>query len=629
MCLHATPGGGVARAGDTASRTPKRLPYLRNVRAMIGFGLCMLTALACADGGIVSLRPDTEEGLLPSTIEIAGGNDQEGPVGAFLENSLLVLVRDSSGTPVPGATVRFTLESGKGTDKKGAPPASVVDGLTGADGFASMEWELGTRAGLQQAWAELPSAESPSATANGAEPAPPEVNGKRVGFRARARAGLPATIVVEPASLGLTVGDSAAVVAFASDRYGNTIDGATVELRSGDASVVSVGPTAPAMAVGATAGTTTISASYDGLSTSADVSVEDAGNESVMITTAALPDGYVGWTYDVTLGVEGAAGPVAWSLESGALPEGLTLEAGSGRISGTPVNTATTTFTVRVASGTVTDASTFTLAVLPTGGDQVSNEPPGMTEIFYMDGTTKDWGPLIDMYGVAWGDPSEGSAGPFTGNVSVVDDPDAPNGRAVQQDWPVGRGSGFNGVPIMDWTDEFGYQSELYIRLGFRYSQNWQQHSGVDKIFYYGAGSTGTATEFFPAIRGGGQTLTFRNQSGSSDNAMFGSTRRIVWGRYHMLEIHHVANSSPGVADGRLRVWLDGQLILEWDDYSDGLNQLVDLDAARWEWIGAGESRTGFKGGQFAPYWGGSNDVKAVADWFRWGELYISGKPQG
>ena len=428
-------------------------------------------------------------------------------------------------------------------------------------------------------------------------------------------------IQISDAPLVLRVGEVLSLQTLLVNALGYAVSASDVTWVSADPATATV--SAAGQLEGKAAGETTVTALAEDLSAVVDVIVEPDG--SLTILTRSLPDGFVGQPYDRALTAGGATQSVGWTLASGSLPEGLEF-GGSGRISGTPLVAGTSSFTVRAVSGEATDTQELSIEVLPPGATRFPNEPPGMTEIFYMDGTTKDWGPLIDLYGVAWGDPAEGGAGPFTGNVSVLDDADAPNGRAVQQDWPVGRGSGFNGVPIMDWTDEFGYQSEIFIRLGFRYSSNWQQHSGIDKIFYYGAGSTGTATEFFPAVRGGGQILAFRVQSGSTNNTMFGSTGRIVWGDYHVLEIHHVANSASGIFDGSLRVWLDGELVQEWDDFSDGVNQLVDLSVPQWEWIGLGETETGFKGGQFAPYWGGSGDVKQVADWFRWGELYISGK---
>jgi len=62
------------------------------------------------------------------------------------------------------------------------------------------------------------------------------------------------------------------------------------------------------------------------------------------ITTPALPNGVVGTAYSQTLAATGN-NPITWSLESGALPIGLSL-LGNGNISGTPITAGTFTFAV-------------------------------------------------------------------------------------------------------------------------------------------------------------------------------------------------------------------------------------------------------------------------------------------
>lgn len=48
---------------------------------------------------------------------------------------------------------------------------------------------------------------------------------------------------------------------------------------------------------------------------------------SLSITTQTLPAGQVGSPYSVTLAATGGAAPYAWSLSSGTLPAGLSLNA--------------------------------------------------------------------------------------------------------------------------------------------------------------------------------------------------------------------------------------------------------------------------------------------------------------
>src|SRR6266404_2191366 len=75
---------------------------------------------------------------------------------------------------------------------------------------------------------------------------------------------------------------------------------------------------------------------------------------SLAITTTSLPNGHVNTTYSATLSATGATAPYAWSLTSGTLPTGLTLNAATGAITGTPTVVVTST----PLTFKVTDSST-------------------------------------------------------------------------------------------------------------------------------------------------------------------------------------------------------------------------------------------------------------------------------
>lgn len=65
------------------------------------------------------------------------------------------------------------------------------------------------------------------------------------------------------------------------------------------------------------------------------------------ISPATLPDGTVGAVYSQTLTTNACATlPLSWQVSSGTLPTGLTLDEGSGVISGTPTTAGTFTFTI-------------------------------------------------------------------------------------------------------------------------------------------------------------------------------------------------------------------------------------------------------------------------------------------
>ena len=73
------------------------------------------------------------------------------------------------------------------------------------------------------------------------------------------------------------------------------------------------------------------------------------------VTTETLSGGTVGTVYSQRLTAQGTA-PITWRIDSGTLPAGLSLDADTGEISGTPTAVGTATFTVKaensVGSGT-------------------------------------------------------------------------------------------------------------------------------------------------------------------------------------------------------------------------------------------------------------------------------------
>ncbi|MFQ5663937.1 MAG: Ig domain-containing protein [Terriglobia bacterium] len=70
--------------------------------------------------------------------------------------------------------------------------------------------------------------------------------------------------------------------------------------------------------------------------------------EAVDILTPSLPDGNVRAAYSATLTATGGNPPYTWSLTAGFLPRGLSLDALSGEIRGTPGIEETQSFVVRV-----------------------------------------------------------------------------------------------------------------------------------------------------------------------------------------------------------------------------------------------------------------------------------------
>ena len=98
---------------------------------------------------------------------------------------------------------------------------------------------------------------------------------------------------------------------------------------------------------------------------SADVSKLTAqfapSSHSVTITTDTLPDGKVGETYSQTLTANGTA-PITWSIDGG-LPAGLSLNADTGEISGTPTADGTAKFTVKATNSAGSDTKELSITI--------------------------------------------------------------------------------------------------------------------------------------------------------------------------------------------------------------------------------------------------------------------------
>jgi len=78
---------------------------------------------------------------------------------------------------------------------------------------------------------------------------------------------------------------------------------------------------------------------------------------TLTITTSTLPADTVGIAYNQTLQATGGTTPYTWSILSGALPSGLSLNASSGAITGTPTTAGTASFTAKVTDNVAATAS--------------------------------------------------------------------------------------------------------------------------------------------------------------------------------------------------------------------------------------------------------------------------------
>jgi uncharacterized repeat protein (TIGR03803 family) len=109
---------------------------------------------------------------------------------------------------------------------------------------------------------------------------------------------------------------------------------------------------------------------------------------AMVATTVSLPDGVVGATYSQTMTEQNGLAPFTWSVASGSLPEGLSLSASTGAITGTPAQPGASSFTVQVmdaespAATASTNLSIVVAASSPTvtvGAPTLNVSAPGAT----------------------------------------------------------------------------------------------------------------------------------------------------------------------------------------------------------------------------------------------------------
>jgi hypothetical protein len=163
--------------------------------------------------------------------------------------------------------------------------------------------------------------------------------------------------------------------------------------------------------------------------TSGAVAFNITSASALSIGTTRLPDGGSGKLYDVTVAVSGGVPPYAWSLSSGTLPGGLTLDGPTGRISGTLATVGsdtTASFTVQVSDsaaqphtgtqslsilvhvgslGRNNTCSAATATKISNGVTRASISPYGDVDVYSFEGTAGSkvtieiYAQRLDIYG--------------------------------------------------------------------------------------------------------------------------------------------------------------------------------------------------------------------------------------
>lgn len=96
----------------------------------------------------------------------------------------------------------------------------------------------------------------------------------------------------------------------------------------------------------------------------------DVGVGQLAITTPALPGAVLNAPYNLQMQATGGIPPYFWSVTSGALPPGLSLDPLTGRIAGTPVAQGSFNLSIQVADSNSPPSYAMVLVGTAPGGDR-------------------------------------------------------------------------------------------------------------------------------------------------------------------------------------------------------------------------------------------------------------------
>ena len=235
---------------------------------------------------------------------------------------------------------------------------------------------------------------------------------------------------------------------------------------------------------------------------------------------------------------------------------------------------------ISVSAGGRTASATVTVAAVNTGGGtggstgggtggsgggsmtsySFTNEPAGMTErthARWVGSTPSGWNMRTGHAGAA---------------VRIISDPTSPTGGAMEHFYPRGLGDGLQ--PGVAWySGNISGAQELFMGTVMKYSSNWTAHQNQIKLHLINVGAAGWMGMFDGCWQGrpgvwsmavwGGSTISYPSKTGDCWN---NNVRPVsptytpgTWVKQEM----YIRKSTSGQANGIIRIWIDGALVLD------------------------------------------------------------------
>ena len=219
------------------------------------------------------------------------------------------------------------------------------------------------------------------------------------------------------------------------------------------------------------------------------------------ITSTSLPNGAVGAAYSAPLTASGGVPPYSsWTVSSGTLPNGLTLNSTSGVIGGTPITTTGSPFsfsvTVKDSAGTSSPAQALSIAIVNAVAISNTTLPNGTVGAAYTASLTATGGvppysnwtvssgalpiglTLNSTSGVIIGTPATATGSPFSFSVTVKD---SAGGTSAAQTLSLTIISGLSitSTSLPNGTAGVTYSAPLTATGGVPPYSNWTVSSGA------------------------------------------------------------------------------------------------------------------------------------------------------